>query len=301
EDIIGQMRDGFDHAGLDAGVMVVINGSFARREASALSDVDFQIITRDRVDPDQARAIADAVWSAPGPHAGLRERGKEGAFGAVECVDDFLRNIGGQGDDNNKLTRRSLFLLEGEVLFNRALFEDLRSRLLQRYVPETVQPHELTLFLLNDFIRYWRTICVDYEFKTEEAGKQWAIRNVKLAFSRKLLYFGGLLAVAETARRIRSEKLSALTDLLALSPVERVLVVFGDAALPVLEPYEHFLTALSEADTRAHLDGLSKDKRDADAVYQRLRNDGKLFTWGLMNLFNRHYPPQHPIHESILF
>ena len=37
-------------------------------------------------------------------------------------------------------------------------------------------------FLLNDVVRYWRTICVDFEGKDARAGgdRKWALRNAKL-------------------------------------------------------------------------------------------------------------------------
>jgi len=48
---------------------------------------------------------------------------------------------------------------------------------------------ETSRFLLHDLIRYYRTICVDFEYKTYENGKPWGDRNIKIQFSRKFLYF----------------------------------------------------------------------------------------------------------------
>lgn len=138
--------------------MVFINGSFARREASASSDVDFYIVTREtNLSPDWATqvksAIEEIVPIAPA---------EDGAFYQVEQLETLISNIGGEQDDNPNITRRMLLLLEGEWLFNGSGLKEIRRKILERYIADGITDHQLALFLLNDIVRYYRTMAVDY-------------------------------------------------------------------------------------------------------------------------------------------
>jgi hypothetical protein len=280
--------------------MVVINGSFARREASAGSDIDFYIVTRgeETSTPTWAEAVKEAI-AAIVPISPA----EDGAFAQVERLDTLIRNIGGDYDDNHNITRRMLLLLEGEWLFNEDGLKDIRRKILERYIADGITDHQLALFLLNDIVRYYRTMAVDYEFKTVETSKvkPWGIRNIKLIFSRKLLYASGLFSVAMTADRTRCHKISGLEVLFDMPVIDRIIAICGASnAENVLRSYDHFLSKLEDEGIRSHLKRLDREGRK-DPVFRELKNEGHHFTRELLKLFERTFDTTHPIRKAIIF
>jgi hypothetical protein len=279
--------------------MVFINGSFARREASAGSDVDFYIVTcKEDLRPQWAEDAKSAIEKIVpvGPAEG-------GAFYHVEQRETLIRNIGGNQDDNHNITRRMLLLLEGEWLFNDRGLKDIRRRILEHYIADNITDHQLALFLLNDIVRYYRTMAVDYEFKTVETenAKPWAIRNIKLIFWRKLLYASGLFSVATTAERTRSQKISELEELFDLTVIDRMQAICGARAHAMLNSYNHFLSKLEDTCLRDHLNSLKKEQRQYDIVFRELKNEGHHFTRELLKLFESTFDSTHPIRRAIIF
>lgn len=224
-----------------------------------------------------------------------------GAFAKVEKYKSMLSNIGGDNDTNHKITRRMLFLLEGEALYNESALKDFRREMLERYIGDNITDHQLSLFLLNDIIRYYRTMATDYEFKTKEDGKPWGIRNIKLVFSRKLLYASGLFSVALTADRVRERKIQYLEDLFNLPVVDRMVEICGKPAMNgVMSSYNYFLEKLESDDIRNHLKQLDKSDRN-DKVFRDLKNEGHYFTRELLKLFENTFDSTHPIRRAVVF
>jgi hypothetical protein len=290
------------------GEVIVTCGSYARREASLESDIDFFVITQQHPPSDeQLTGRATLAWEESVKNAinGIVpiEPAGDGAFSKVEFRETMLQNIGGDSDNNQKITRRMLFLLEGEWLCNGDGLRAVRRQILERYVGDGMTDHQLALFLLNDIIRYYRTMAVDYEFKTAEGAspKPWGIRNIKLVFSRKFLYASGLFSVAMTVDRAREEKIALLEHLFDLPVIDRMVEMCGRSNVEsVLESYNYFLEKLEKSDVRERLKVLRKQER-SDPLFRELKNEGHHFTRELLKLFERTFDSTHPIRRAVVF
>jgi hypothetical protein len=87
------------------------------------------------------RTVGDIVSIEPSPG---------GAFAKhVECA-DMLKNLGGQNDTNDSLTRRLLLLLEGEWLVNQREFTRFRRKLIEIYIQATPRERCCSLLAHND-------------------------------------------------------------------------------------------------------------------------------------------------------
>ena len=305
---LDKLRNRLASMKLEKNEVVLTCGSYARREASKKSDIDFFIISSQSSPPSKGSSDLknlpwiDSVRDAISNIVPI-DPTEEGAFSKVQSRDSMVVNIGGENDSNQKITRRILFLLEGEWLFNAEGLMQMRRQILERYIGEGMTDHQLALFLLNDIIRFYRTMAVDYEFKTGEGEnpKPWGIRNIKLVFSRKLLYASGLFSIALTADRDRERKITILEDLFEMPVIDRMINICGQAKSEgVLESYNRFLERLENDEVRRRLNKLKVHER-SDPIFRELKNEGHHFTRELLKLFEGTFDATHPIRRAVVF
>jgi len=277
---------------------IIVVGSYARMEANSRSDFDYFLYSpkkSTRKAESLHKNIAEIICGC-----GISPPSAGGPFGdGYCCLSDFTTKIGGDHETNKSLTRRLLLLLESKWLTGERHYDQLLAKVLTRYIGRLTAETSVARFFLNDLIKYYRTVCVDFEYKTVEVGKDWGIRNIKLAFSRKLIYFSGLLVAAETAQREALEKRRIVKSLLALPPIERIQSIAGDRSLPALKCYDRFLEAMADDDFRKMLSRVTDKKKTQAPEFRELKNEAQHFTWALSQCVRDCYAPSHPIHLAI--
>lgn len=270
----------------DDDVTVVLMGSWGRREVTAGSDDDFVIVSvgerREHVKPTPGEVAGALGGPAPGT---------ENVFGGDHVsLADLRERIGRDEDSNTNLTRRMLLMLESVAVAGPEVHAQARRALLAGYLENHARDHRPPRFLLNDLIRYWRTIAVDFESKMRaRRGEGWGLRLAKLGLSRKALFAGGLLPVLECYRFRTEAMLDHLDERMALPPLDRIADAFADhqdpdAGVRTLTAYDAFLGVLDDDDARGELSALSAGEADGSPLLARVEALADDFEAGLLSL-----------------
>jgi predicted nucleotidyltransferase len=304
---------------------IVVFGSLAPDEFTAQSDIDWTLLVDGSADPhhqDVAHEIARHVHEVEG-----RSPGREGTFGSLTFSHDLIHLIGGEDDTNRNTTRRILLLLESLPIGSSDAYARILSNVLRRYLEEDrgiwygSGRYKVPRFLLNDIVRYWRTMTVDFAYKQwSRAGRGFAIRNLKLRMSRKLIFVGGLLTCFSTQTGLSEEeraeifgeeqhfgsRVSRLVDhlkqhkappleVLAKAALERPGL--HRAARELFTAYDEFIGILSEPEQRAHLESLTYEQLRGDTVFDRGRDVSHRFQAALDQIF---LEPRSPFYDLTL-
>ena len=113
--------------------VVMVCGSYASREASAGSKVDFFVVSDSDTDAlKEAKEILVGQVREILIDRDVRQQADDDAFGEPTTYHEVVRPIGGNGDGNARITRRMLPLLEGDWLVNSEGFRKLRRAILEK-------------------------------------------------------------------------------------------------------------------------------------------------------------------------
>jgi predicted nucleotidyltransferase len=293
---------------------LVVFGSLARGEWTRGSDLDWTYLIDGQANSDHlriAQKISKVVrdrYTGPGP---------TGTFGNLAFSHELIHQIGGQHDTNRNTTQRILLLLESSAIGTRTqAYDRVILGVINRYLEEDTHllSHDLShyrvpRFLLNDIVRFWRTMAVDFASKQRDReGAGWGLRNAKLRMSRKLIFASGLLVcfsatldfelkkqistVKSTDEdAIRSNLANHIRNLVVLTPLEvleksvRDYGVEERVAADLFNAYGEFLSMLADDGIRKALGELrAKDSR-TDPTFQRVRKISERFEKALDAMF----------------
>jgi predicted nucleotidyltransferase len=195
-------------------ITIYCAGSYARLEASEYSDIDlfflYSAAPNEIEEPktSQIRLFSKLIEIIEDMR--FPKLSNDGEYLILNHTSDLIDDLGSRGDDfKNFFTARMLLLLESQCIYKDEIYDDAIKRVIDAYFRD-YPGHESSFrptFLVNDIIRYWKTLCLNYENKrnkptnnNEKLIKQ-KVKNFKLKFSRMNTCFAmiaGLLCQEST-------------------------------------------------------------------------------------------------------
>jgi hypothetical protein len=244
-----------------------------------------------------------------------------GPFAGMMFSHELVHEIGGDDDTNRNITRRMLLLLEAHPISGPHILNRVVNAILDRYLDQSAHAYKkeserdfFPRFLMNDVVRFWRTMAVDCGSKVGTQGaKKWALRSAKLRFSRKLLFVAGMLLAYEAVLGLKKARRSAgvpkqsigldlissaqeITKLPPLDVLARGLLYdpnwpgLDAAARAIFDSYDAFLGIVADQPKRLELATLPPDQASSSATFLEIRRLSRLFKKGLDDFF--YYGPE---------
>ena len=190
---------------------IYVTGSFGRLEASKYSDLDIFFIHEGSSChscsmPRIKKTLLDADLIRAAQELRFPDFSNDGEYLEVHYIDDILNNLGGPRDDfQNHFTARLLLLLESRPLYNESFYENVMKKIIYSYYRD-YHDHEDSfspIFLINDIIRFWRTLCLNYEHRrnrlpddNELKKNKNHLANLKLKFSRLVTCYATIILIS---------------------------------------------------------------------------------------------------------
>ena len=241
----------------------------------------------------------------------MKKPGPTGVFGNFAFSHPIVHQIGGQEDTNKNTTQRILLLLESVALGREDVHERVLRLVLSRYVEDdrglrfSSKAKRIPRFLLNDIVRYWRTVTVDFVYKQRERADGWALRNAKLRMSRKLIFVSGLLTcfgpelfaepgeawVGANGDVDTTRIVQLLLDRTRIPPLQQLAEVAlsssvsSETARKIFDAYDDFIGVLSDEEKRDHLQKLTFDEFRHDQLFRDVQRITAKFQDGLDKMF----------------
>ena len=177
---------------------------------------------------------------------GFPDPSKGGEYWDFISKEDLL-DIGSRNEDfNNSFTTRLLLILESKPLFNEEGYEELIAETVKRYFVdyEEHQGEFYPLFLMNDILRYWYTLTLNYEYRRDDRDdinkKNW--KRLKLKYARLVTCFSMLACLYR--KNITPQY---VINCIKMTPIERLEYLSESSetvrgiVIKIIEEYNWFL------------------------------------------------------------
>lgn len=239
---------------------IYATGSLARREVTTHSDLDaFFMLSgaEDRLPLGRIRDVKTLNTVLEAADAGgFPDFSNDGEYLKFLHIEDVVCGIGSRHDDyKNNFTARMLMMLESCCLYHEENFATFQRSVFQAYFEDFHDHSEefRPVFLLNDVLRFWRTLCLNYENSRHWRGEadpsksaRGHLNNLKLKFSRMNICFSFISHLLNQGPHLSIDNAISTAR---LSPIDRLRAVrdddgsLGEVIERMLREYEWFLVA----------------------------------------------------------
>jgi Nucleotidyltransferase domain len=232
---------------------IYTTGSFGRREAGKNSDLDLFFVhageRKEITNHNKTLIDADLIRLCE-KRLEYPAFSSDGVYLKIHTINDLSTKIGHQQEDaENVFTARMLLFLESTSLHNDEVYQQAISACVQAYCRD-YEDHATNFhprFLANDIMRFWKTLCLNYESARtgatkEDKPKHW-LKNLKLKFSRMMTCFSMLACLCDPQESNTPDKLAQLVQMTPAARLEhitskhRITELFGS----LMSEYEWFL------------------------------------------------------------
>lgn len=256
-----RIGDWADPKELGERLCIYTTGSFGRSDACTFSDLDVFIVALEENVTGLRRLsrLEEIELLASIVHVNrelkLPDLDGDGGFLKVHPLSDYLIGLGKPSDDaDNTFTGRLLLLLESKAIFGERSYGHIRRECVERYWTDFHDHAEnfLPAFLINDILRFWRTLCVNYEAGATPNPAKRRAKNYKLKFSRLLTCYSAIVGMQGEFQLKKTVSADQAISILDQTPLERLSALGntfgGDVATSVRTLGNMYNSFLNETD-----------------------------------------------------
>lgn len=197
---------------------ISVAGSLGRMEQLPGSDIDLIVVTEHNGDAE----IVQRVWRALEPIP-LKLPKPDGIYGRAITVEQLTsrESLGIVDEDKAVFGQRMQLLIEGRAIWNTPGCADLQRAILERFADSSANdPADYWRPLLDDLLRYHRSLCVHYQRLEREQIGNWRELDTKAGHSRLVGIAGLLFLLGESTRA--DDALDFVSERLSLTPLQRI-------------------------------------------------------------------------------
>lgn len=201
DELRNELKIAYPEGYMNDQICIYACGSMGRLKMTEKSDLDLFFVSEDNGSQDFTITNLDKylffskLYEINGKLK-YQDPSKGGLYWEFTPKENLLDIGSRQEDYNNSFTARMLLLLESKPLYNENAYKRIVKETIDKYFSDyTDYSNEFyPLFLMNDILRYWYTLTLNYEYRRDEkddANKRYW-KRLKLKYARLITCYSML-------------------------------------------------------------------------------------------------------------